>query len=49
MISLPTFVSAVHGIPDRLKDAKKKFIIDTDAGSDDAHAVVTAIHCARVT
>jgi len=31
-----------------LKDVKKKFIIDCDAGSDDAHAILTAIHCAKL-
>ena len=47
MIGLPSYIQSSLGIPPRIREAKTKYIIDTDGGSDDVHAVMTAVHCAR--
>lgn len=49
MIGLPGYIQSSLGIPPIIREAnnKTKYIIDTDGGSDDVHAVMTAVHCAR--
>lgn len=46
MISLPNFVKISFGVPDKLLKKRTKMIIDTDAGGDDIHALLTAFHLA---
>lgn len=47
MISLPSFIKISFGVPEKLIKKRSKMIIDTDCGSDDIHALLTAFHLAK--
>ena len=48
MISLPSFIKVSFEIPEKLIRKRTKMIIDTDAGADDIHALLTAFHLAKI-
>lgn len=47
MISLPSFIKHSFGLPEKLLKRRTKMIIDTDAGGDDIHALLSAFELAH--